>query len=132
MQQRIYRGKRKDTGTWVIGSVLYKNDTPYIITNAERKDGLLTVEGYEVLPVTVSEYVYVEDKNGVKVFSGDVLKNSFGYIMEVVYVPKWHCYGYKYFRNGIKLYSRLYGLFKKDIEVIGNIFDDEELFNELS
>lgn len=132
MQQRIYRGKRIDTGEWVIGSVLYKNDTLYIITNAERKDGLLTVEGYEVLPVTVSEYVYVEDKNGVKVFSGDVLKNSFGYIMEVVYVPKWHCYGYKYFRNGIKLYSRLYGLLKRDIEIIGNIYDDEELFNELS
>ena len=134
MREIIFRAKRKDNGEWVYGSLL--------IQAGERinKDELTPVEyrilgcrgeNHLVAPETVGQYTGMTDKNGTKIFEGDILSAHLddGYpenetILEVV----WHNNGW-YGKNG-KFFDDFDNGFEKYFEVIGNIHDNPELLNK--
>ena len=78
-----------------------------------------------IIPETRGEFTGLTDKNGTKIFEGDILKWKHS-ILEVVYIDD----GY-YARNLYEIDALGDFLETPCAEVIGNIHDNPELLNEM-
>ena len=127
----LFRGKSNATNKWVEGGfTLDSIGNPRITTLDFSKSGLVF---HEVIPETVGQFTGLTDKNGVKIFDGDVLlSESWGanarskrktHIVEWGRVG-WLTSGY----NGDIVVKPSLDV-KSDWEVIGNIHDNKELLS---
>ena len=130
MREILFRGKRTDNGEWVYG--YYTNARYYL----NEKEMHIIFEpdvevfphcefaGYEeVIPETVGQYTGLTDRNGKKIFEGDIVKMR-------AYGVGYHCTSV-YFRDGKFAVDGTQYHFKNicsnSVEVIGNIYDNPEL-----
>ena len=122
MREILFRGKRLDNGEWVEGfyqaSPSGNHYITYICAGGAHPD--------KVNPNTVGQYTGLCDKNGKKIFEGDILEGR-DYDEEDGYgVVVWDD-GAFFIGNGSfsgTFYDNYYG---EDFEVIGNIHDNPEL-----
>lgn len=127
MREYLFHGKEVDSGEWSEGSLWIHLGKTYIMTAAN-------VVGYEVDPETVGQYTGLTDKNGVKIFEGDIIQipddyDEYGHNAGEIYEIYFCCGG---FRLKPK-YSEERGYWLADdrtVEVIGNIHDNPELLKE--
>ncbi len=80
MRDILFRGKRKDNGEWVEGSLLYRiilSPTPEI---SDESTIYLIVEQtfdgceYDVVPESIGQFTGIFDINGHKIFEGDAVQ----------------------------------------------------------
>lgn len=146
MPEILFRGKRVDNGEWISGSILSFDDGGKVILSSTAKvfkeHGTTTIccnECYDVYPETVGQYTGLTDKNGVKIFEGDIVK-EYKSKDKVKGVVKFGEY-----QSGINKYADDLGFYvewttenfliqelgywcrKNMLEVIGNIHDNPEL-----
>lgn len=146
----LFRGKRTDNGEWVEGyySNLGGNHPRVLKENIfiGKIGRVLEFENIDILPETVGQYTGLTDKNGVRIFEGDILRGfeypfcsnnngEFNYFAEIVWFDDSSAFGIYTFKNpksnvrGISEGNTDYlEYFNADKwEVIGNIHDNPEL-----
>ena len=122
MRAILFRGKRLDNGLWIEGCLRqYLNGRAGICCN--KIQHLFLVD-----PATVGQYTGLKDKNGQRIFEGDIVRCESGRICEVVYFtsPGIAQFDLKPIAAFDKPYPVLWNLFSGS-EVIGNIYDNPEL-----
>ena len=136
MREILFRGKRTDNGEWVYG--YYTNARYYL----DKKEMHIIFEpdveafphceftGYEeVIPETVCQFTGLHDKNGRKIFEGDIVEGNSEYFTYT------HPYGKVVYDGGQYLISfddmlediECLGAWANAVEIIGNIYDNPEL-----
>ena len=131
MREILFRGKRTDNGEWVYGYYVCLNrDLHRIYTGyAETDCSAYYPEFYEVIPETVGQYIGVTDKNGKKIFEGDIVK--FGESIGIIYYDE-GCFCVKpnkpyWSRISNPAIDIVMNEYPNEIEVVGNIHDKPEL-----
>ena len=130
MREILFRGKRVGSEEWVEGFYLtspeFDNQEVAVITTDKPRNP------YYVSKETIGQYTGLTDKNGTKIFEGDIVRvilphfpttigvveyheDFFGVDIKDV-TPTQHCIGYA-IKNGA-------------VEIIGNIHDNPELLKE--
>ena len=123
MRDIIYRAKRKDNGEWVYGVPLKEGYSQEIEMLWYEYGSLAYTERVQVLPETVGQYTGLTDKNGKKVFEGDIVAYKYGN-NKVGYVKvEYDCVFGLFFPFG----DSDSALETKEVEVVGNVFDNAEL-----
>lgn len=121
MREILFRGKRADNGEWVCdNSVLFfaKKTKIYGALNEWRE--------IEVIPETVGQYTGVIDKNGKKVFEGDVVEYA-GSCGEIVFVERRGAFMSRERDMYCEWLSNLPQYGTGIMEIIGNIYDNKDL-----
>ena len=129
MREILFRGKRTDNGKWKCGDLLSPNEfnaIPHIVyIDYLNEYGDIGEISTPVLPETVGQYTGLTDKNGVRIFEGDIVTGYFNHEKIVGYI----FYGgnAQFFIQRDGIYG--IGLDNSDcwLEVIGNIHDNPGL-----
>ena len=135
MREIEFRGKPTENNTtyfskddFVYGLLLKDDDKYYICLNVNEHIDRDDYEVYmiEVIPETIGQYTGLKDKNGKKIFEGDIVK-AFYFETEVIGKIEF-IYGTFALTNSAISDNQLF-IFEK-LEVIGNIWDNPELLKE--
>ena len=138
MREILFRGKRTDNGEWIEG--YYRDldgEHPRILKEnifIGKFGRVLEFKNIDVIPETVGQYTGLTDKNGTKIFEGDICRfKRFNdvHVGEIVFNVTTASF--------IMWYQSIVGAYGEkathqmllsvcdDIEVIGNIHDNPEL-----
>lgn len=135
MREILFRGKRTKTGEWVSGLIWHHTEKASSIYSDELDKHVW------VHPETVGQFTGLTDKNGKKIFEGDVVKftdSPFGYSYTgaVCFNEGSFCIKYEYWKK--EKFHRIgqtdkwqdmgaSGVVTYQYEILGNIHDNPEL-----
>ena len=141
MREILFRGKRTDNGEWVKGYLYITQRGQHEISRYSKS---YDCERYTsvVIPETVGQYTGLKDKNGTKIFEGDIVLVPY---IDPIFKCTWndtspceraivkYCNGMfyvEYIESGDKFtLSAMDGYMK----IIGNIYDNKlEDFNNVT
>lgn len=126
MREILFRGKTK-RNEWIYGD---------LITHGIDFDDAIkqhhTREVWDIIPETVGQFTGLTDKNGEKVFEGDILVFCKG--ATYPYQIEWDGMGWKLYRADGRRIKEAFECneihYVNISEIIGNIHDNKELLGE--
>ena len=127
MREILFRGKRIADGKWMYGLPSY--DEYGNIEEIQVWDGE-DISFCLVDPETICQYTGLTDKNGKKIWEGDILEGHLDdKFPEDVTREKviWHESGWKTEEPGCVDKEYLDEFDAENFEVVGNVFDNQEL-----
>ena len=131
IREVIFRGKRTDNGKWECGDLLSPNEfnaIPHIVyIDYLNEYGDIGEISTPVIPETVGQFTGLVDKNGVRIFEGDIVERvSDGERAVISWLKYSACFGLS-FDGWCCGFDNYDDNLPSDFEVIGNIHDKPEL-----
>ncbi len=127
MREILFRAKRIDNGKWVEGDL----DHCVVVgeTHIRRIEDNLSTTTYKIVPKTVCQYTGLADKDGRKIFEGDICKIHSDSIDEEdgCFSVEWDEGDARFALYGEGLTVDFGNYHGHECEVIGNIFDNPNL-----
>lgn len=120
MREILFRGKTFDND-WVYGYYVNQYKYPEIYCQ-DTSVG----ERRAIIAETVGQYTDLTDRNGNKIFEGDILidtQSGVEYIMK--WFKKYGCFAFANAKGSIEW--EYTDIFIEDMKVVGNVFDNPEL-----
>lgn len=124
MRDIVFRGKQKDYGEWLIGDLMRSYDSKYWIVTHDTEGNYAS----EIISETVGQFTGLFDKNGKRIFEGDVIELERGWDEKVRYIVEYDTGICSFIGDSINYIG--FTTFENDgghIEVVGNIQDNPEL-----
>ena len=138
MREILFRGKRTDGKEWIYGSYIQSNSSwkgghphrAWIAEDAMSNGGWFALQKrLPVIDETVGQYTGVLDKNGVRVFEGDIVRTQFGRLVRIEYRAVEGFVGFD--MTAIECKHKFpwsdMAWCSYNIEVVGNIHDNPEM-----
>lgn len=107
-------------GRWMHG---YLSDKNYINDKSIEGEFLIDED-------TICQYTGLTDKNGKKIFEGDILRHADETILKTVWNDRKYGFAAQCVKGSVLLKDCKWGLWEfesDEVEVIGNVFDNPEL-----
>ena len=149
MRDLLFRGKSANTGEWIYGrNILRFHGTEEFADEVfigpignfvlVRKDESGNIDGMKhagfvrVDMDTVGQYTGLNDKNGKRIFEGDIVKVHWGldFCDDSVHAVTWQNAAWYIVEKGTHAADLLIDVDKSILEVIGNIYENPELMEE--
>ena len=139
MREILFRGKTPsddeytDCGEWVEGFYTRFNGTEHRIYSgyAETDCGDYYPDWCNVIPETVGQFTGRTDKNGKRIFDGDIVTGLFLFGLSVNAVVTFQdgAFGLEWYRGDVKTFNAFTSICNVEYEVIGNVHDNPDLLN---
>lgn len=123
----LSKAKRVDNGEWVIGYYYKECDNVYIIKDRQKESELNRNHPYKVIPDTICQCAGREvDKHPLS--ENDICKDSYGGLFKVVW--RHDAWYFESLKESTWRYAKIREWFDDgvDIEIIGNIHDEQTTF----
>ena len=139
MREILFRGKRVDNGEWIEGHLIWCEDGRARIIPShtdifcyEMDESIIQTVAHRVIPETVGQYTGLTDKNGAKIFEGDICRKfKSGDCVSVAWHGTMAGYVWSKRKENNRYIFDFGDLFRVSdkYEVIGNIHDNPELLD---
>lgn len=135
LRKILFRGKRVGNGEWVEGGYIYAPKWNWNGSEAHLICNIYGTEKTQIIPETLGQFTGLTDKNGKRIWEGDIVKTKFGRLCKMIWRQTQCFVGWDFevcdFDFGVNDFSKppsswdLY--FPENLEVIGNSIDNPEL-----
>lgn len=126
----LFRGKRIDNGEWVEGYYVPIGKYHYILTGRLELVPYLGFEHFLVNPETVGRFTGLTDRNGVKIFEGDIIEFNHPYNGKSIHAVVQDGCGWNlsnFYASCFDCPGCAFSEGTKYMTVLGNIYDNPEL-----
>ena len=136
MREILFRGRQTDKDKWVYGvpvKATSKDESEILIIESVFACDEYMCRGCEftpVIPSTVGQYTGLTDKNGKKIFEGDIVAGAVWWQEEKkngIVTFRYGSFGLIWYRGEAEQFHPFTSMCNVEYEVVGNIHDNPEL-----